>query len=315
MAKGEVPWCILFSDDIVLIDESRAGVKKRLEVWRQTFESKGFKLTRTKTEYLKCKFSADPGEVNIDVRLESQVIPSRGSFKHLGSIIHEGLEIDEDVAHRIEVGWIKWRLASGVLCDKRVPTILREEAPPVVKRLLEEWLTNTLSNILEKPVQRDIEGTIIARTVVVADEPETPRTGNTHTVIDAGNDALATILKKIEEMENENKTLLDQMREHQERVDKIPGAPKLLPKCDVGRFVEQPYNEGATPHSIPKTFKMPPYLKIYDGTMDPEDHLIHYVTAVKGNDLSKEQVSSLLLKKFGETLTRGELTWYSQLPA
>ncbi|XP_019251143.1 PREDICTED: uncharacterized protein LOC109230065 [Nicotiana attenuata] len=105
------------------------------------------------------------------------------------------------------------------------------------------------------------------------------------------------------------------MKEHQERVDKIPGAPKLLPKCDVGRFVEQPNSEGAAPHPITKTFKMPPYLRIYDGTADPEDHLIHYVTAVKGNDLSKEQVPSVLLKKFGETLIGGALTWYSQLPA
>nr|XP_016473659.1 PREDICTED: uncharacterized protein LOC107795512 [Nicotiana tabacum] len=128
------------------------------------------------------------------------------------------------------------------------------------------------------------------------------------------NDALATILKKMEVMENENKTLRDQMKEHQERVDKIPGTSKLPPKCDMGRFVEQPYSEGAAPHSIPKTFKMPPYLKIYDGTTDPEDHLIHYVTAVKGNDISKQHVPSVLLKKFGETLTEGALTWYSQLP-
>nr|XP_016480828.1 PREDICTED: uncharacterized protein LOC107801923 [Nicotiana tabacum] len=119
----------------------------------------------------------------------------------------------------------------------------------------------------------------------------------------------------MEDMENENKTLRDQMKEHQERVDKIPGAPKLLPKCDVGRYVEQPYSEGDAPHPIPKTFKMPPYLKIYDGTTDPEDHLIHYVTTVKGNDLSKVHVPSMLLKKFGKTLTRGALTWYSQLPA
>nr|XP_009764730.1 PREDICTED: uncharacterized protein LOC104216402 [Nicotiana sylvestris] len=59
---------------------------------------------------------------------------------------------------------------------------------------------------------------------------------------------------------------------------------------------------------------MTSYLKIYDGTTDPEDHVTHYVTAVKGNDLGKEQVSSILLKKFGETLTGGALTWYSQLP-
>ncbi|XP_070055073.1 uncharacterized protein [Nicotiana tomentosiformis] len=64
----------------------------------------------TKTEYLECKFSAEQGEVGVDVRLESQVIPSRGSFKHLGSVIHGGGEIDKDVTHRIGVEWMKWRL-------------------------------------------------------------------------------------------------------------------------------------------------------------------------------------------------------------
>jgi hypothetical protein len=30
-------------------------------------------------------------------------------------------DIDEDVFHRIKAVWTKWRQASGVLCDKRVP--------------------------------------------------------------------------------------------------------------------------------------------------------------------------------------------------
>nr|XP_009772519.1 PREDICTED: uncharacterized protein LOC104222894 [Nicotiana sylvestris] len=85
--QWEMPWCMLFADDIVLIDESRAGVNERLEVWRHAFESKCFKLSRTKTEYLECKFNAEPGEVGVDVRLESQVIPSRNNFKYLGSVI------------------------------------------------------------------------------------------------------------------------------------------------------------------------------------------------------------------------------------
>ncbi|XP_019259818.1 PREDICTED: uncharacterized protein LOC109237879 [Nicotiana attenuata] len=47
--QGEVSWCMLFADDIVLIDETRGGVNKRLEIWRHALESKGFKLSRMKT--------------------------------------------------------------------------------------------------------------------------------------------------------------------------------------------------------------------------------------------------------------------------
>jgi hypothetical protein len=34
-------------------------------------------------------------------------------------------EINEDVSHRIRVRWVKWRQASGVLCDKKVPNKLK----------------------------------------------------------------------------------------------------------------------------------------------------------------------------------------------
>ncbi|GJM96481.1 hypothetical protein PR202_ga13320 [Eleusine coracana subsp. coracana] len=51
--------CMLFADDVVLVDESKTGVKQKLELWRQTLESKGFKL-RSKTEYMKCDFSSTP---------------------------------------------------------------------------------------------------------------------------------------------------------------------------------------------------------------------------------------------------------------
>ncbi|XP_070040991.1 uncharacterized protein [Nicotiana tomentosiformis] len=102
--QGEVPWCMLFADDIVLIDESRTSVNERLEVWRQALESKGFKLSRMKTEYLECKFNTEPREVGVEVRLESQVILSSGKFKYLGSVIQRKGEIDEDVTHRIRVG-------------------------------------------------------------------------------------------------------------------------------------------------------------------------------------------------------------------
>lgn len=40
--QDEVSMCMLFADDIVLIDETRNRVNARLEVWRYTLKSKGF---------------------------------------------------------------------------------------------------------------------------------------------------------------------------------------------------------------------------------------------------------------------------------
>nr|XP_016445236.1 PREDICTED: uncharacterized protein LOC107770442 [Nicotiana tabacum] len=123
--QGEVPWCMLFTDDIALLDETRGDVNEMLEVWRQTLESKGLKLSKTKMEYLECKCSSMTGEIDRVVRLDSQFIPKRESFKCLGFIIQGDGEIDEDVMHRIGVGWMRWRLPSVVLCDKSVPPKLK----------------------------------------------------------------------------------------------------------------------------------------------------------------------------------------------
>ena len=52
----DIPWCMLFTDVVVLVDESRTGVNQKLKLWRETLESKGFRLSRTKTEYMRCDF-------------------------------------------------------------------------------------------------------------------------------------------------------------------------------------------------------------------------------------------------------------------
>jgi hypothetical protein len=54
--------------------------------------------------------------------------------------------IDEDVRHRISAGWLKWRQASGILCDKRVPQKLkgkfyRTAIRPTMLYGAECWLT------------------------------------------------------------------------------------------------------------------------------------------------------------------------------
>ncbi|XP_070042472.1 uncharacterized protein [Nicotiana tomentosiformis] len=57
-----------------------------------------------------------------------------------------------------------------------------------------------------------------------------------------------------------------------------------------------------------------PEVPKYDRTSGPQEHITTYTTTVKGNDLAPHKIESVLLKKFGETLTRGALTWCSLLP-
>jgi hypothetical protein len=120
--QGDIPWCMLFADNVVLVDNSRTGVNRKLELWRQTLESKGFKLSRTKTEYMMCGFSTITREEE-EVSLDGQVVPRKDTFRYLGSMLQKDEDINEDVNHRIKVEWMKWR--QTFLCDKIVPQKLK----------------------------------------------------------------------------------------------------------------------------------------------------------------------------------------------
>lgn len=37
--QDEVPWCMLFANNIVLVDKTRRGVNAKLEIWRDALES------------------------------------------------------------------------------------------------------------------------------------------------------------------------------------------------------------------------------------------------------------------------------------
>ncbi|KAF3653304.1 putative transcription elongation factor SPT5 -like protein 1 [Capsicum annuum] len=105
----------------------------KLEVWRQTFESKGFRLSRSKTEYL-----------------EWAMIEGNG-------------EIYEDVSHRIGPGWMKWKLASGVLCDKKGDRVRNETIRDKVsvasvedkmRKVCLRWFGHVMRRGTDAPVRR-----------------------------------------------------------------------------------------------------------------------------------------------------------------
>ncbi|KAL5195585.1 LINE-1 retrotransposable element ORF2 protein [Glycine soja] len=119
------PRCMFFADDIVLLGESMEELNERLETWRRALETHGFRLSRSKSEYMKCKFNKRRRVSNSEVKIRDHIIPQVTQFKYLGSVIQDDGEIEGDVNHRIQAGWMKWRKASGVLCDAKVPIKLK----------------------------------------------------------------------------------------------------------------------------------------------------------------------------------------------
>ncbi|XP_070040734.1 uncharacterized protein [Nicotiana tomentosiformis] len=81
---------------------------------------------------------------------------------------------------------------------------------------------------------------------------------------------------------------------------------------DSKKFVQKPFPPSAALNLIPKKFCMPEIPK-YNGTTDPNEHVTSYTCAIKGNDLEDDKIESVLLKKFGETLSKEAMIWYHNL--
>ncbi|KAM2892980.1 hypothetical protein FF1_008387 [Malus domestica] len=67
---------------------------------------------------MECKFNANGGQNELGVRIGDQEIPKSDCFRYLRSILQKNGELDGDLNHRIQAGWMKWKSASGVLCDR-----------------------------------------------------------------------------------------------------------------------------------------------------------------------------------------------------
>ncbi|XP_060200435.1 uncharacterized protein LOC132628685 [Lycium barbarum] len=81
------------------------------------------------------------------------------------------------------------------------------------------------------------------------------------------------------------------------QVDQIPGVPQILKGPDSKKYVQLPFPPSAAPKLIPKRFKMTDLSK-YDETMDPQEHVTEYTCAIKGNDMQRDEIESVMLKTF-----------------
>ena len=69
--RREPPWTMLFADDIVICEETREEMERRLESWRYALERRGMKVCMSKTKYL----FISRGNDNETVKMEDTKVP------------------------------------------------------------------------------------------------------------------------------------------------------------------------------------------------------------------------------------------------
>ena len=143
--RREPLWTILFADDIVICEETREEVERRLKYWRYALERRGMKGSRSKTEYL----CANRGNDEETVKTENTELPRVKEFKYLGSTVQESGSCEREVK-REQTGWNRWRKASGVICDRRLPARVKGKVYSIVVR---QAMVLRLETVIKKQVE------------------------------------------------------------------------------------------------------------------------------------------------------------------
>ena len=114
----ELPWELLYADDLAIIYITSTGTQNRLESWQKVLTDNGLKINVAETEHLSTM------ENPLPMTLNGEELKNVDHFKYLGSVIDKDGTIDKDVDLRVQAAWSSWR--NGVLYDRKIP--LRRKA-------------------------------------------------------------------------------------------------------------------------------------------------------------------------------------------
>ena len=134
----EPHWAMLFTDDLVLCETSKAAVERELEIWRNQFERHGLRVSRTKAAYMPCNDYDNNSRNYEEIQLGDDKLNTVTTFKYLGSIFDSNGGSERDINNRVKLAWMKWKQLTGVLCDKKVPIKLNDK---VYKTVIKPTMT------------------------------------------------------------------------------------------------------------------------------------------------------------------------------
>jgi len=120
--KREVPWDMLYADDLIVAEDSPASLQTRFTSWQGALESKGLKINAGKTETMVCAKADETLKIS---DRKGNALKQVETFKYLGSVVNAKGGCEEDVKHRIKAAWQKWKELSGVVCDRKMPVAVK----------------------------------------------------------------------------------------------------------------------------------------------------------------------------------------------
>ena len=126
--RTELPWELLYADDLAIIDITSTDTQNRLESWQKVLTDNGLKINVAKTEHLSTRENPLPMKVNGDV------LKNVDHFNYLGSVIDRDGTIDRDVDLRVRAAWSSWRKLTGVLYDRKIPLRLKAKVYEAIIR-------------------------------------------------------------------------------------------------------------------------------------------------------------------------------------
>ncbi|EYB97300.1 hypothetical protein Y032_0142g2346 [Ancylostoma ceylanicum] len=111
--KGDAMNCANYRD-------SRAELQLKIQKWQSALADAGLKLNLRKTEIMS---SLGGDDVVLDAN--GTAFTQAEQFQYLGSILSADGTVDAAVRGRIACAWLKWREATGILCDRRCSRVLK----------------------------------------------------------------------------------------------------------------------------------------------------------------------------------------------
>ncbi|GJZ17692.1 ataxia telangiectasia mutated family protein [Tanacetum coccineum] len=134
--QEDIPWCLIFADDIALVSKSAKGLNARLENWRAALED---------------------NDLTVDIRIGDKILQPTESFRYLGSMLHKSGRIDEDVPLKLKGKFYRVAIIPALLYGSEcwpITKALANRVEVAELRMLRWTCSRTLSDMIPNGVYR-----------------------------------------------------------------------------------------------------------------------------------------------------------------